>query len=63
MAKTKQAVSASLLAIGIVFLIIGFVKQGMTIDFASSIFSLGVIFTISGLVARVMGKRSDKSKE
>ena len=60
MAKTKQAVSSSFLAIGIVFLIIGFVRQGMTIDFTSGMFSLGVIFTISGLVARVLEKRKEK---
>jgi len=58
MDKIKRSVSQSFLAIGIVFLIIGFVQQGFTLDSTSGLFSLGVIFVLSGLVAHLLEKKS-----
>jgi hypothetical protein len=52
----KEYALPSILTIGIVFLVIGFVQQGFTFSFDSGLFSLGVIFTLSGLVALALGK-------
>ncbi|NOZ50528.1 MAG: hypothetical protein GXP37_10840 [Chloroflexi bacterium] len=58
MRNMKEAAPPSFLTIGIIFLIIGFVQQGLTFSFESGLFSLGVIFTLSGLVAMALEKRS-----
>ena len=50
------------IAIGLVFLIIGFVRQEFSINFESGFFILGLIFTISGLAAYVLSKRSKKDR-
>jgi hypothetical protein len=50
MDKIKRSAPPSILTIGVVFLIIGFVQQGFTFSFTSGLFSLGFIFTLSGLV-------------
>ena len=58
MGNLKRYAPPSLLAIGLVFLLIGFVQQGFTLSFDSGFFNLGVIFTLSGLVAYVLKRRS-----
>ena len=58
MENLKRYAPPSILAIGIVFLLIGFVQQGFTFSFDSGFFSLGVIFTLSGLVVSVFRRKS-----
>jgi len=53
----KKNVGRSFLGLGLVFLVIGFVQQDMTLSFESGMFNLGLIFTLSGLVAMVLEKR------
>ena len=53
----KKYVPPSILTIGLVFLIIGFVQQEFTFNFESGFFSLGVIFTLSGLVASALRQK------
>jgi len=57
MNNVKEYAPPSLLTIGIIFLVIGFVQQGLTFSFESGFFTMGVIFTLSGLVALVLSKR------
>ena len=57
MRNMKEYAPPSILTIGIVFLVIGFVQQGFTFSFESGFFSLGVIFTLSGLVASALRKK------
>ena len=54
----KKYAPPSILIVGVVFLVIGFVQQGFTFSFDSGFFSLGVIFTLSGLVAAALKKKS-----
>ena len=58
MKNLERYTPPSLLVIGLVFLLIGFVQQGFTFSFDSGFFSLGVIFTLSGLVTSVLRKKS-----
>ncbi|MFQ5821340.1 MAG: hypothetical protein ACE5I5_15250 [Candidatus Heimdallarchaeota archaeon] len=58
MQNLKRNVPASFLALGIVFLLIGFVQQDFTFSFNSGFFNLGVIFTLSGLVAAALRRKS-----
>ena len=52
----KKKVGRSFLALGIVFLIIGFVQQDMSLSFESGMFNLGLVFTLGGLAAVVAEK-------
>ena len=58
MDEVKEKAPASFLALGVIFLVVGFVQQGMVIDFSSGLFSLGFIFTLSGLVTWRMQRKS-----
>ena len=62
MEKVKRSAPPSILALGIIFLIAGFVQQGFTFSFKSGMFSLGIIFTLSGLVAIYSPKRSGEEE-
>ncbi len=53
----KKKVGSSFLALGIVFLIIGFIQQEMILFFESGMFHLGLMFTLGGLAAVVLDKR------
>ena len=58
MDKLKKAAPISFLALGIVFLTIGFVQQSFTFSFSSGLFNLGVIFTLSSLVASILSRKA-----
>jgi len=58
MDKLKKAAPISFLALGIVFLIIGFVQQSFTFSFSSGLFNLGIIFTLSSLVASILSRKA-----
>jgi hypothetical protein len=62
MEKVKRSAPPSLLALGIIFLIVGFVQQGFTFSFESGMFSLGIIFTLSGLVGTYLPKGSGEEE-
>ena len=57
----KRTIGPSLLALGLIFLVIGFVQQGFVLSFESGFFNLGVIFSLSGIVASALSQRSRKS--
>ena len=61
MADMKKTAGPGLLALGLVFLAIGFVQQGFSLSFESGLFNLGIIFTLSGIVAVALEQRSQKS--
>ena len=64
MENVKKFAPPSILVLGIVFLLIGFVQQGFTLSFDSGMFNLGVIFTLSGLVAYFYKRNSsDKTND
>jgi hypothetical protein len=54
----KKPIGPSFLALGLVFLAIGFVQQDLSLSFESGFFNLGVMFTLSGIVAFALDKRS-----
>ena len=58
MDNLRRYAPPSILTIGIIFLLIGFVQQGFTFSFDSGMFSMGVIFTLSGLVASALRRKS-----
>jgi hypothetical protein len=58
MQTIRRNAPASFLAIGLVFLVIGFVQQGFALSFDSGFFNLGVIFTLSGLVGTALQRKS-----
>jgi len=49
MKMDRNTLGKKFLAIGLVFLVAGFVTQGFTLSFESGLFNLGVIFTLSAL--------------
>jgi hypothetical protein len=59
--EMRRTIGTSFLALGLVFLAIGFVQQGLTLSFESGFFNLGVIFTLSGIVASALSLRSPES--
>jgi hypothetical protein len=59
--EMRRTIGPSFLALGLVFLAIGFVQQGFTLSFESGFFNLGVIFTLSGIVASALSRRSPES--
>ena len=60
MSKAKKLAAPSMLSLGIVFLLIGFVQQDFRLSFESGMFNLGLIFTLSGLVAAGLEKKYGK---
>ncbi len=58
MENMKKYAPPSILVLGIVFLLIGFVQQDFTFSFDSGMFNLGIIFTLSGLVASATKKKT-----
>jgi hypothetical protein len=56
-------IGPSFLALGVVFLAIGFVQQGFSLSFDSGSFNMGVIFTLSGIVAYALDQRSHKRRQ
>ena len=58
----KKNTGKSFLAIGIIFLIAGFVQQGFTFSFTSGMFTLGFIFTLAGLVSTKIETKPDQEK-
>ena len=61
MENLKKYAPPSILVLGIVFLLIGFVQQDFTFSFDSGMFNMGIIFTLSGLVA-YFSKRNSSDK-
>ena len=61
MGALKRTVGPSFLALGLVFLAIGFVQQNFSLSFESGFFNLGVIFALSGAVASALDRMSRKS--
>jgi len=59
----KKKVGPAFISIGILFLVIGFVQQGLKVSFISGMFNLGIIFFLSGLVATVIEKRNSKENK
>jgi len=57
MANTKKTIGPGFLALGLVFLTIGFVQQGFSLSFESGFFNLGVIFTLSGAAAIALNRK------
>ena len=57
----NRTLGRSLLALGLVFLVLGLVQQGFTLSFESGFFNLGLIFALSGIVASALYRRSAKS--
>ncbi len=53
----KKNIGKSFLTLGIIFLIIGFVQQGMKFSFESGMFNLGFIFVLSGLASITLKKK------
>ena len=58
----KKTIGPSMLALGLIFLVIGFVQQGFTLSFESGFFNMGLIFTLSGLVASALNNRGQQTK-
>jgi len=58
MRDMRKAIGPGFLALGLVFLVVGFVQQGCTFSFKSGFFNLGVIFALSGAVTSALGRRS-----
>ena len=56
----KKPIGPSFLALGLVFLAIGFVQQDFSLSFESGFFNLGVMFVLSGTVASALNRRSHK---
>jgi hypothetical protein len=54
MKQINQSIPASFLALGLVFLVIGFIQQGYQISFESGFFILGLLFVLGGLAAYVL---------
>lgn len=54
----KKTIGPSFLALGLVFLAIGFVQQEFLFSFESGFSNLGVILALSGAVASALNRRS-----
>lgn len=63
MKRINQSISFSFLALGLVFLVIGFVQQGYQISFESGFFVLGLFFVLGGLAAYVLRRKSGDSEK
>jgi hypothetical protein len=61
MNTTKKLIGPAFLTLGLAFLAIGFVQQGMTFSFESGLFNLGIIFVLSGIVASALERRSSEN--
>ena len=53
----KKAIGPSFMAMGLVFLVIGFIQQDMTLSFESGMFNLGLIFTLGGLAQMALDRK------
>jgi len=60
MVDMKKTAGPGLLALGLVFLAIGFVQQDFSLSFESGFFNLGIIFTLSGIVAIALDRKAEK---
>ena len=56
MNELKKKLGSSFVTLGLVFLMIGFVQQGLVLSFESGFFNLGLIFTLSGTVALALNR-------
>jgi len=51
MKMIKRGLGKKMLTLGLIFIGIGFVLQGLTFNFESGLFKLGLIFSLSGIAA------------
>ena len=58
--NVKATIGSGFLVLGLIFLTIGFVRQGFAFNFQSGFFNLGVIFTLSGGVSFALNRGSRK---
>ena len=61
MGALRKTVGPGFLAIGLIFLAIGFVQQEFSLTFESGLFNMGLIFTLSGIVASALNRRAGQS--
>ena len=59
----KKTLGPSFLTLGLAFLVIGWVQQGLTLSFESGLFNLGLIFSLSGAVATVLERRAEQPEQ
>jgi hypothetical protein len=54
----NKSLPTKFITLGAVFLILGFVQQGFSLNFESGFFTLGLLFVLGGLVTFIKNKKS-----
>jgi len=57
MKRINKSLPTSFITLGAVFLILGFVQQGLAINFESGFFTIGLLFILGGLAALFLNKK------
>ena len=57
MKRINKSLPTSFITLGAVFLILGFIQQGLVINFESGFFTLGLLFVVGGLAGLFLNKR------
>lgn len=56
MERFNKSLPTSFVTLGAVFLVLGFVQQGLAINFESEFFTLGILFIVGGLATLFLEK-------